>query len=343
MTLLTRNEHYAEKIVFIDGLPGSGKTLFSQLIASFSRVELLSYAYEIEHICSLHHLEKIPLNAAAVLIRIQTDLKLYDTMMGRNVNFRSSDLSSATNNHDPARYLNRLSGPGDKEIPQIIKKQKPVLNIALHNILGFSAPIWEALDNRCNFIEVIRHPLYMIRQQALNIDSMVGSPRDFSVYYSSNGREFPFYVKEWEENFINQNSYERAISFINYYNNRVSFLKKGNLKKQLPKILTIPFELFVLNPQPWIKKIEQMIQIKALDVTKNVMIQQKIPRKKVADGIDLEIYRRCGWVPPKEDTSERQELNIRREEVLMNISPKMATVLDKICEDYEQNYWCPDE
>ena len=343
MTSLTRKKHYAEKIVFVDGLPGCGKTLFSQLIASFDRVELLSYVLEVEHMCSLHYLDKIPLDAAASLIRLQTDLKIYNTMMGRDVNFRSTDLSSATNDYNPSRYTDRLSGPGDKKVPQIIKKQRPILNLAVHNLLGYSEPIWEAVGPRCNFIEVIRHPLYMIRQQALNFDSLIGSPRDFTVYYSFQDRELPYYVKEWEDIFINQNSFERSISFINNYNRRVSFLKKGILKKQLSKILTIPFELFVLNPQPWIEKIEAIIEIKASSDTRKVMLSQKIPRKKVADGVDLEIYRRCGWEPPKIGASERDELNIRREEVVMNIKPKMVSVLDKICSDYEKKYWLPDE
>ena len=38
------------------------------------------------------------------------------------------------------------------------------------------------------------------------------------------------------------------------------------------------------------------------------MKKQNIPRKKVSDGISLDIYKRCGWVPPDKKLSEAEEL-----------------------------------
>ena len=40
--------------------------------------------------------------------------------------------------------------------------------------------------------------------------------------------------------------------------------------------------------------------------------KQKVPRKKISQGIDLEFYRRCGWEPSKNGLSEKKELEIRR-------------------------------
>ncbi len=113
MVELSREEYFAEKIVFVDGLPGCGKTLFSNVISAMDRVELLSYSYEIEHICQLFYLDKIQLDAATVMISLQADLKLYNTMMGRDVNFRPSDLSSAIRYHNPSKYFDRLDCVGD--------------------------------------------------------------------------------------------------------------------------------------------------------------------------------------------------------------------------------------
>jgi len=343
MTTLSRKSYLAEKIVFIDGPPGCGKSLLSQIFASFDRVELLSYLYDLEQICQLHYLDQVPLDSAAIMIKLQTDLKLYNTMMGRDVNFRSTDISSADNNHNPTKYINRLSGPGDKEIIEIIKKQKPILNLATHNLLGYSEPVWKALGARCIFIEVVRHPLYMMRQQALNMSGLVNNPRWFQVQHLFQDAEIPYYAKEWGDTFVNQNDFERAISFYYYYNKRISYQKTGVLKKHLSKVLTIPFELFVLNPQPWIEKMQKITETKALSVTREIMVKQKIPREKIADGIDIEAYRLLGWVPSKGGFSERQELDLRREETLINIRPNMVPVLDKICTDYEKKYWRPNE
>ena len=50
-TKVTRKKQLAEKIVIVDGQPGCGKTMLSPIIASMERVELLSYAFEVEFIC----------------------------------------------------------------------------------------------------------------------------------------------------------------------------------------------------------------------------------------------------------------------------------------------------
>ena len=105
---IIREGHLAEKIVIVDGFPGCGKTLFSPIISALERVELPTYSYEIEHYCSLNFLQNLSLNAASTLIRMQTDLKLYNTMMGREVNFRPTDLSSVQLYHNPTQYFERL-------------------------------------------------------------------------------------------------------------------------------------------------------------------------------------------------------------------------------------------
>ena len=53
ITKVVRKKQLVEKIVIIDGQPGCGKTMLSPIVSSFNRVELLSYAFEIEFICRL--------------------------------------------------------------------------------------------------------------------------------------------------------------------------------------------------------------------------------------------------------------------------------------------------
>lgn len=77
----------AETVLFVDGQAGCGKTLLSPIVASLARVELQTYTYEIEHYCALSFLDKMSSDAAQTLIRMMTDLRLYNTMMGREVNF----------------------------------------------------------------------------------------------------------------------------------------------------------------------------------------------------------------------------------------------------------------
>ena len=339
MNTISRKAHLAEKIVFVDGLPGCGKTLFSTLIASMDRVELLSYTYEVEHICALYYLDKIPIDAAKAMVSIQTDLKIYNTMMGRDVNFRPTDLSSVFKNHNPSRYLQRLFGPGDEKVPEMIQQENPILNLAVHNLLSYSEPIWQALRDRCVFIEIVRHPLYMVRQQALNMSHLLGDVRNFDVKYAHKGFDLPYYIHGWEKDYLNSNSMERTIFFIDKLTHRTNIARKKLKEKYQAKIITIPFELFVLNPEPWMQKIADVLGTNILDSTRKVMSEQNVPRNMVADGIDLEIYKRCGWVPPQEGATERDELLIRRADVAREVSNELISVLDRLNDEYEKTYW----
>ena len=340
--ILSRNKHLAEKVVFVDGLPGCGKTMVSQLISGLDRVELLSYAQDVEHICHLRFLGKISEDAAKTMIRMQTDIKLYNTMMGRDVNFRRTDLSSVYRNHNPGLYFERLFGPGDAEVPELIKRQKPILNIATHNMLGISTPIFQALNDRCLFIEVVRHPLYMIRQLALNFVNLDNDVRNFSLHYEYNKSEVPFYTLGWEETFLAATPVGKAVAYMENCGLRNQLKRKELNKEGSVKIITIPFERLVLDPEPWVSLIAEGIGSRISEVTLKIMQEQNVPRQRVAAGIDLEIYRRCGWVPPKTGASERDELDLRRQDVLNEEGDEVARALDKLSSNYESVYWNPD-
>jgi len=135
---IVRMGHLAEKVVFVDGLAGCGKTMLSPIISAFDRVELLTYSYEIEYICSLFYLKKITEDAALTMVKMITDLQLYNTMMSRELNFRISDLSSVFKTSKPLRYFSRLFKTGDEDIPKRIAKEKPILHLTTHHMLGFS-------------------------------------------------------------------------------------------------------------------------------------------------------------------------------------------------------------
>jgi len=260
MNTVSRKFSLGGQCVFVDGQAGCGKTLISRVISSFERVELLSYVEEIEQYCSLSYLQKIEPDVAEVLIRLKLDLQLYNTMMARNLNFRPTDLSSVFQHHDPNLYLQRIFEKGDSSIPNKISEESPILNLAVHNLIAFSEPLWSSLGNRCAFIEVVRHPLYMIRQQILNFeDKKFEGPRTFYVQYSYKGEEVPYFVKGWEEAYLGSNSTEKAIHYIKHLTELTNTRKQELFRNHHASILTIPFEPFVLDPLPWLKKISDLI------------------------------------------------------------------------------------
>ena len=49
-------------------------------------------------------------------------------MMAREMNFRYDDLSSAFKSFHKLKYFKRLFAPGDEAVPNLIKKEKPILS-----------------------------------------------------------------------------------------------------------------------------------------------------------------------------------------------------------------------
>lgn len=335
---VVRSDFLAPKVVFIDGLPGCGKTLFSSLLSSFNRVEKITYAYETEHICALKYLGKISTDAAEIMVRIQTDLLIYDMMMSRNVNCRPKDLSSVFNYHNPAKYLNRMVQEGDFVIPQRIKEENPILPLTVHNLLCIAEPIFQTLRERVGFIEIVRHPLYMLVQQALNNEKMIFNARDFTIYFEHNGKELPWYTAGWEESFLKANSFEKATLFIQKVGGGMDRTRKYINEIFPESVLTIPFEKFVINPEDFMNKISGLIGSEITDITMETLSKQNVPRTKYAEGIPLDIYKRCGWQPSQEDLDEVGELQIRWEVAKNNMDANTLARLHRLCVDYENHY-----
>ena len=338
---ISRNELLVSKLVLVDGLPGNGKTLFSSILPSFSNIELLSYSDEIEAICEFYYLNKISLDAAVPFLRMLADLKLYNQSMGRNVNFRPTDLSSAFKYPDKKEYLNRLFMPGDEHIMSIIEKNKPILHLATHNKLGYSEPLWEAFGEKIYFIEILRHPAYMIKQISSGLmTDLVDNVRNWSTQFDYDEHILPYFSHGWEKEFLSLNPTERAIKFIAAYLDRVKKFKKQN-PKYMCQVLILPFEPFVLNPDKYINEILKFLNVETTSFTDNILIEQRIPRDKVADGIDLEIYKRCGWTKPIENLTEADELKIRKQWVQDQVSKESYELFNNLCEKYEEKVWRP--
>ena len=341
MHKVTRDNNLLQSVVFVDGQPGCGKTLLSAIIASLERVELLNYSPEVENLCILKELNKIDEDAVQTMIKIQMDLVLYETMMSRRVNFRVSDLSSAFKDVKTFTYIKRLFKRGDEIIPNRIELIKPILHFAVHNLLPVSKPVFLSLKEKVKFIEVVRHPLYMIIQQTLNHinwSNNKGSARQFRIYLDIDKKQVPFSSRNFHEEYSSLKPVERAILEIEDFYKLSNKFKNEN-SKLTKNLITIPFEDFVLNPQIYINKITKLLGTKVSKKTNQIMIKQKIPRKKISDGIPLQIYKRCGWAPPIKGLSEKDELMIRRDFVIKQKAKSFyIDLLEKISEEYEKKY-----
>jgi hypothetical protein len=178
----------------------------------------------------------------------------------------------------------------------------------------------------------------MVIQQALNNEKMIFSARDFTIYFQYDKEELPWYTTGWEELFKNANPVEKSIYFIEQVGGLMDRSRSTISENHKDQILTIPFEKFVFDPMLYMENIAAVLGSKITGQTLRVMKKQNVPRKKISDGIPLEVYKRCGWVPPKAGLSERDELKARREFAAQTASSEAMMVLDRLSANYEEKY-----
>jgi hypothetical protein len=332
-----RENNFTNQISVVDGQPGCGKTLFSNIIQSFQRAEIFNYVFELEFIIKLHKFEKISNDATDSLIKMLVDHKIYQNMMSRDVNFRYNDLSSVFKNPYPFRYFRRMFSAGDRSIPEKIIKTNPILNLTCHDLLFYSDILFKNLGNRLSFFEIIRHPLYMIKQQHINVKELEKSPRDVQLKFKYKDQELPYYAFGCEEEYYAASEIDKAVIIMK------NLTKKNNLKrielKKKENFLTVPFEQFVTSPNTFLSKICKILKTSYGSKTIRILKKNKVPRIKVEDGIDLPIYRIMGWQPPIKDLTIKDELTSRRNYAINNgISNRYLEELDMMSEDYIKNY-----
>ena len=85
--------------------------------------------------------------------------------------------------------------------------------------------------------------------------------------------------------------------------------------------------------------INNLLETSSSRHTAKVLKKQRVPRKKISDGIPLEIYKRFGWEPGEKNLDEKKELNKRREYIIKKgVSNKYLKILDELSVNYEKKY-----
>jgi len=329
---IVRPNTLCNRLVVVDGLPGCGKTMLSAVISSLERVELFKYSYEIETQCILHHFDKVDRPTSASMVQYHLDLIIYNQMMGRETNFRYSDLSSAFKAVDRWKYFKRLFGPGDQTVPNLIETQKPIVHLVTHCLSAYATPLLDNFKDEMLLINFHRNPLYMLKQNRWNMENLINSERDFNLYFNWKGKRLPYFFHSQEEKFLKANPVEKVIYFLEWS-------RKNAIKNQLSDYgkhyYELTFESFVSNPFPHLEEIESRLSTQKTGLTSGILKREKIPRKVLSHGRDIPIYRRVNW--EKTDASSNdQEIDNLYKWAISEISNQAKAALDWLIEDYEK-------
>ena len=338
MVKVTRPPHLAPHVVLLDGISGTGKTLMGPVLGSLDRVQLGRFEYNLEYNCILDYLGKTERDAAVSMLRMLTDLSLYNTMIARESNFRPADLSGVFSNPKKIEYLKSLFSKDGKFTEEKISSEKPIAHFITHQILVATNPLFEALQERLTIIEMERHPAYLVDHWLTYVDRFGIDPRDFTLWIEAQSKALPWFTKGWENKFLEANSLERVILLLEFFWNGAQEKEKEFNSKLPGTVLPISFEKFVLDPKPYLDAISNRLNVSTTKDTFVTLKAQNCPRKIVTDGPNKSIYRRYAWTPPSKSENDEKDLKRRVTAVEDKLSNEFKTKWNSLCLGYEKKY-----
>lgn len=296
---IKKGKTFTNKIVITNGFGGSGKTMLSPIITSMDNVETTIFPYEIQWLSSYLYSHQIQEDAYIEFLKLYADHTIYNQSMGRNSNFRHSDISSVLQSKKKIKYLKRIFKRGDNDIIDYIKQKNPILNFTTSHLIFFINEIAKAYRERVLFIETIRDPMYVFIQAKINhkqthlvnlekhftLETFQGEERSFFFDYFSKDETFSYLKKNI--NLVIVEYFEKMFNF--YFK-----LDFENINMNGGKLIFLPFEKFVINPEIWIDEILKILKIKKTKDLKNELIKQKVPRKFLQQGYNRTVYERFG-------------------------------------------------
>ena len=319
-------------IIIVDGLWGTGKSLLGPIVSGMERVEKVKIEGIYEQVCILRHLDKISPDAASWMLKTYADLSQYNNLIGREVNLRWRDDSGLANNPNGFQYIKRLfGGEGDQKVEEI-NNNNIALNIMSHMLMLVADPIFEAYGDRVKIVEIVRHPLYMVKHWCAYLQRF-DSPREFTVSFNHKGKKVPWFAAGWEDSFIEASTMDKSLlSIIKLYewldiNTKTAIANSNN-------VLTLSFESLVMKPDEPLQQLESFLGRKHYPRLSTILQKQNIPRKTISQGKGHATY---GW--SKDSNKNEEQVYLQNlEYIKTNGSPENVNNLLKLIEIYNDKY-----
>ena len=328
---LERRDGFLNDIILIDGFWGSGKSILGPIISGMARVEKVKIESVYEYVSWLFSLKKIEKDAAIWLMRTYADCSQYHNVIGREVNLRWSDDTGLKNIPDKIRYVKRLFGGEGDLMANKINTTNIAFSVMSHKLMLTPELLLPAFGKRGRVIEMVRHPLYLVRHFATYLERF-DSHREFTMSYYYENVKVPWFVDGWEVEYINASSVERAVMCITHLypllESKITEAKASGLS-----ILELSFEEMVFETEETVSKLESFIGRSHHPRIGSILRDQMIPRETIFRGRGHKSY---GW----QQTNKSEHLVYKEQLQLVqsSCSPELQAKLYQLIRWYDHVY-----
>ena len=215
-----KNKYYfmepiIKDIVFIDGIARSGKLLTGSLISSFKKMESFEMGENFEHFIPALKMNKCSYDFAKSYLCNYINQLIYNKMLSRNVNFRSSDRTGIQNYFNPNLYKKRLKMREGDQVVKRIKSLKQILPFVTHDIMS-NYKVFDKLNIKVKFISIYRSPIELAYSWIKRgLGTRWGEdPRIFTLLINKGNKSCPWYLHNFQKAWKKLNKYERCVYYV---------------------------------------------------------------------------------------------------------------------------------
>jgi len=316
----------------------------SAVVGALPKVEMWIHRAKIEQICAMHHLGHLSLEGAVSLLKMWIDEEAYNLSLVRDINCRPSDMSSIFKDARPFRYIKRLFMQGDADAIRRVIDDELIVNIMTHSNTEFALPLFHALGDRLVYVRLTRCPMneYMLNHLERWSKRWGTDVRTGMLLHKNNANEHnsetPYFMLNHEEEYLQSTSLEKSVLMLRQWQ-RMGDSMVDKLKNiSIAKIIEIPFEKFVFDPNTYLHEIAVALDTRIDSVTKKMMKKQGVPRKSLTDAPFNKTYAKLGWSAPKENLTFIEEFNATRTLFQDKLSSDSMNLLDDISNEYIQRH-----
>ncbi|HJN01669.1 MAG: hypothetical protein CMH78_07365 [Nitrospinae bacterium] len=276
-----RNNRIANEVVLIDGPVRGGKSMLGPVLGSFERVEIERMEPFFDSLPVLYSFNKITKDAAVTMLRKEIDVRLYDSMISRMINFRFKDRTSPFFNKNIFKYIKRMFFEDGNSVLERIKKEKPIFQVMTHDMLQILDLYLEAFGKGLRVIEMVRHPVDLVySNHNRGLGTSIGkNPRFWQLAIKSEEDDIPYYASGWESEFLKETPLNRVIKIVCQLVKQVrdEYDKLPETRKK--QVIIVPYEKFLISPYKYIEKIESFIDTKRTKSTAKILKKLKLPNE----------------------------------------------------------------
>ncbi len=284
--MLIKTHSSTNKIVIVDGISGTGKTMIGPIVGSLKGVSSGKFDYNFEYIAILNYLGLIDSKSSSEVLKYTVENAIYYDSIGREVNFRMNDLSSVLKLGHAQKYLKKIITKSTSSLYSNAIATNDSFMLWTHQLIATYPILNLAFGSRLKLIECVRHPINLFDHWIhRNWWDVPFNPNLITQRHKS---ELYWYFKDDKYNYNLRSPEDKSIIHL------INLYEKLFLYVDNPKILFIPFEKFVLNPWTYIRNVEAFIGCKKSFLTDIVMKKEKVPRENVNLGTLKAIYKKYG-------------------------------------------------